>query len=96
MLSDLEDKTGQEEAALRLDIEMEQAKLQDMGKTSKEMMLESLDQFGKCDEFAEMDDIVVGMMARSEENKQETRRDQQARQSKIHKQMEQVAKRYGR
>jgi hypothetical protein len=36
-----------------------------MGKTSKEMMLESLTQFGKCDEFAEMDNIIVGMMARS-------------------------------
>ena len=35
-------------------------------------MLASLDEFGKLDEFAEMDSIIGGMLARSEENKQET------------------------
>ena len=49
--------------------------LLEQGKSSKEVMLQSLDEFGRLDEFAEMDNIIGGMLARSEENKQETHKD---------------------
>jgi hypothetical protein len=47
------------------------------------MMLESLDEFGKLDEFSEMDNIIGGMLARATENKQETVQDAAVRQGKI-------------
>lgn len=35
-------------------------------------MIESLDEFGKLSEFAEMDDILSSMMAKASDNQQET------------------------
>ena len=59
-------------------------------------MLESLDEFGKLDEFSEMDNIIGGMMARASENKQETSSEAVLRQQKIQKELDEVSKKYGR
>lgn len=42
-------------------------------------MLESLDEFGKLDEFDEMSNIIGGMMAKQSENMKETETDAELR-----------------
>ena len=42
-------------------------------------MLESLDEFGKLDEFDEMSSIIGGMMAKQSENMKETETDAEVR-----------------
>lgn len=59
-------------------------------------MLESLDEFGKLDEFSEMDNIIGGMLARATENKQETVQVAAVRQGMIQKELDEVSKKYGR
>lgn len=63
----------------------------EQGKTHKEMMLESLDEFGNLNEFSEMDNIIGGMMARQTDNKQETDGDHERRQGKIQKEMNEAS-----
>ena len=59
-------------------------------------MLESLDEFGKLDEFDEMSNIIGGMMAKQSENMKETETDAELRQRKIQKELDEVSKKYGR
>lgn len=46
LLTDLELKTQQDESYLRLEIEIQQERQADLGKSSKEVMIESLEEFG--------------------------------------------------
>lgn len=69
---------------------------EDAGKTSKEIMIDSLDEFGKLDEFAQMNDMVSGMLAKASENKLETEQIAEIRQRRIQKEMDEVSKKYGR
>ena len=59
-------------------------------------MLESLDEFGKLDEFDEMSNIIGGMMAKQSENMKETETDAEVRKKKIQKELDEVSKKYGR
>ena len=59
-------------------------------------MLESLDEFGKLDEFDEMSNIIGGMMAKQSENMKETETEAEVRKKKIQKELDEVSKKYGR
>lgn len=48
-------------------------------------MMDSLDEFGKLDEFAQMNDMVSDMLAKASENKLETEQIAEIRQRRIQK-----------
>lgn len=96
MLSDQHKKVLQEDSDLKLEIELQQSLKLDEGITSKELMIQSLDEFGKLDEFKEMDDIIGGMMANATENQQVNQHMSEVRQQRIQKELDEVSRKYGR
>ena len=86
----------QKEADEKLELELRQQMLEAQGKTSKEIMMDSLDEFGKLDEFSEMSNIVGGMLAKAADNQAETAKGAELRQARIQKEMEAVSAKYGR
>ena len=66
------------------------------GKSSTQIRDEALDEFGKLEEFKAMDDIIGGMLVKAAENKAETQKFTEIRQSRIKKELDEVSQRYGR
>lgn len=71
------------EADQKLEQELRLERLEEEGKDSKQIMIESLDEFGKMNEFTEMNDIVGGMLAKAAENQYETKKTAELRQARI-------------
>ena len=75
---------------------MQQSLQADLGKSSKEVMIESLEEFGKLSEFTEMDDILSNMMAKAHESQVESTQIHEISQKRIQKELDEVSRKYGR
>jgi predicted hydrocarbon binding protein len=70
-------------ASERLEKEMRAEIREEQGIDSKTAMNERLEDFGKCDEFTQMQDAISGMLSRQAEQKQSVQEKTQKRQQKI-------------
>ena len=96
MLNEMETKKAQEQANWQLEVELSREIKMEGGKTQREIMDENLDDYAKLDEFAEMDDIVSGMLERHEGAKKEQDSETKARKEKIQQRVDKVSQKYGR
>jgi len=96
MLTEMETKKAQEQANWQLEVELNREIKMESGMTQRQIMDENLDDLAKLDEFAEMDDIVSGMLERHEGAKKETDSETKARKEKIQQHVDKVSQKYGR